>query len=285
LWRELHCTYFFAISALIVHSCYNDQIMHYILASTHVHSHTHAHTFFDGYCSTVQGLLDWFVCASAHVCSPSVCECTCVLAHTLSSSLSMSLSRSRSRCLALFLPLSRFHLRALSRSLCLSRSICLPCTPSPTRSLSFAPCLRLSRSFFISFSLSLFSSLSRIHACYGVAMIIRLLKIISLFCRIQSLLQGSFAKETYNFKAPTHRSHPISCSLCLPPCSCAFSILFFPFLFPFPSHIEYAIVFWLWGLHLCRRALQSTYRRYLIEEFVVFPMRLPRQKNKFLCAH
>jgi len=31
-----------------------------------------------------------------------------------------------------------------------------------------------------------------------------------LFCRIQSLLQGSFAKETYNFKEPTTRSHPIA---------------------------------------------------------------------------
>jgi len=44
---------------------------------------------------------------------------------------------------------------------------------------------------------------------YGVAMMSRLLKILGLFCRISSLLQGSFAKETYNFKAPTHRSHPI----------------------------------------------------------------------------
>jgi len=44
---------------------------------------------------------------------------------------------------------------------------------------------------------------------YGVATISRLLKILGLFCRISSLLQGSFAEETYNFKAPTHRSHPI----------------------------------------------------------------------------
>jgi len=44
---------------------------------------------------------------------------------------------------------------------------------------------------------------------YGVATISRLLKILGLFCRISSLLQGSFAKKTYNFKAPTHRSHPI----------------------------------------------------------------------------
>jgi len=44
---------------------------------------------------------------------------------------------------------------------------------------------------------------------YGVATISRLLKIICLFCRISSLLQGSFAKETCNFKKPTNRSYPI----------------------------------------------------------------------------
>ena len=42
------------------------------------------------------------------------------------------------------------------------------------------------------------------------AAISRLLKIIDPFCRILSLLQGSFAKETYNFKESTNRSHPIS---------------------------------------------------------------------------
>jgi len=41
-------------------------------------------------------------------------------------------------------------------------------------------------------------------AQYGVATISRLLKIIGLFCRISSLLQGSFAKQTYNFKEPTN---------------------------------------------------------------------------------
>jgi len=32
-----------------------------------------------------------------------------------------------------------------------------------------------------------------------------------LFRRISSLLQSSFAKETYDFKEPTNRSHPIGC--------------------------------------------------------------------------
>jgi len=40
---------------------------------------------------------------------------------------------------------------------------------------------------------------------YGVATISRLLKIVDLFCRISSLLQVSFAKETYNLKEPTKR--------------------------------------------------------------------------------
>ena len=47
------------------------------------------------------------------------------------------------------------------------------------------------------------------YACMYAFTISRLLKIIGLFCRISSLLQGSFATETYNFKEPTNRSHPI----------------------------------------------------------------------------
>jgi len=44
---------------------------------------------------------------------------------------------------------------------------------------------------------------------YGVATISRLLKIIGLFYRISFLSQGSFAKETYDFKEPTTCSYPI----------------------------------------------------------------------------
>jgi len=44
---------------------------------------------------------------------------------------------------------------------------------------------------------------------YGVARVSRIDKIIGIFCRISSLLWGSFAKETYNFIDPTNRSHPI----------------------------------------------------------------------------
>ena len=45
---------------------------------------------------------------------------------------------------------------------------------------------------------------------YGLATVSRIDKIIGLFCRISSLLQGSFAKETYNLIDPTNQSHPIS---------------------------------------------------------------------------
>jgi len=50
---------------------------------------------------------------------------------------------------------------------------------------------------------------SDFHPPYGVSTISRLLKIICLFCRILSLLQGSFAKGTYYLKERTNRSHPI----------------------------------------------------------------------------
>jgi len=44
---------------------------------------------------------------------------------------------------------------------------------------------------------------------YGMALSSRLLKIIGLFCRISSFLEGSFAKETCVSREPTNRSHPI----------------------------------------------------------------------------
>jgi len=49
----------------------------------------------------------------------------------------------------------------------------------------------------------------------GLATISKLLKSIGLFGEYRSLLWVSFAKETYNFKEPTNRSHPIKESLCI----------------------------------------------------------------------
>jgi len=52
-------------------------------------------------------------------------------------------------------------------------------------------------------------------ACYRVATVSRIEQIIGLFCRLLSLLQGSFAKETYNFIDLTNQSHFIvSNSVC-----------------------------------------------------------------------
>ena len=44
---------------------------------------------------------------------------------------------------------------------------------------------------------------------YEEATISWLLKTMGLFCKISSLLKGSFVKETFNFKEHTNRSHPI----------------------------------------------------------------------------
>jgi len=44
---------------------------------------------------------------------------------------------------------------------------------------------------------------------YGVATISRLLKIIGLLCKRALQKRLYSAKETYNFKEPTNRSHPI----------------------------------------------------------------------------
>ena len=46
---------------------------------------------------------------------------------------------------------------------------------------------------------------------YEVAAVSRIDKTIGLFCRISSLLCGSFAKETYDFIDPTNRGYLISC--------------------------------------------------------------------------
>ena len=46
--------------------------------------------------------------------------------------------------------------------------------------------------------------------CYGVATISRMLKNIGLFCKRALQKRPIFCKETYIFKHPTHRSHPIA---------------------------------------------------------------------------
>jgi len=48
----------------------------------------------------------------------------------------------------------------------------------------------------------------------GVATISRLLKIVGLFCKRALSKRLYSAKETYNLKEPTNRSHPISSYEC-----------------------------------------------------------------------
>jgi len=50
-------------------------------------------------------------------------------------------------------------------------------------------------------------------SCYGVATISRMLKNIGLFCKRYLQKRPIFCKETYIFKHPTNRSHPISVSI------------------------------------------------------------------------
>ena len=48
---------------------------------------------------------------------------------------------------------------------------------------------------------------------YGVASISRLIKIIALFCKRALWKRRFSAKETYNFKEPSNRSHPLACPI------------------------------------------------------------------------
>jgi len=57
-------------------------------------------------------------------------------------------------------------------------------------------------------------TLLSIESGYAVATICRLLQFIGLFCKRALWKRRYFAKETYNFKEPTNRSHPISQHIC-----------------------------------------------------------------------
>ena len=50
---------------------------------------------------------------------------------------------------------------------------------------------------------------------YGVATISRLLKNVGLFCKRDLQKRPMFSKETYTFKEPTNRSHPIVLIVCV----------------------------------------------------------------------
>ena len=65
---------------------------------------------------------------------------------------------------------------------------------------------------------------------YGVATTSRLLKIIGLFCERALSKRRYSAKETYHFKTPTHRSHPIA-NLNQIGCVCVSVFMFFGVVF------------------------------------------------------
>ena len=75
--------------------------------------------------------------------------------------------------------------------------------------------------------------------CSGVAVTSRLLKIIGLFCKRDLQKRRYSAKEAYNFKEPTNRSHPV-----------------FVFVFVYMSVCVHVFVYmcvcvYILGLHVC----------------------------------
>jgi len=100
-------------------------------------------------------------------------------------------------------------------------------TPEPTalnslrEALSVSPCLhhcpvslieteRPSLSLSVPLIVSFFLSLTCVYVYYGVATISSMLKNIGLFCKRALQKRPIFCRETYLFKHPTNRSHPIS---------------------------------------------------------------------------
>jgi len=123
------------------------------------------------------------VCARESVCM-CVCACVCIYV-TLYLKVYVNLLRSASR--------------SLIKCVCVCVCVRVFCIFVCMREL-VALCVELSRQDTMT---------TDNDQRYGVATMIELLKIIGLFCRIPSLLYGPCAKETYNLKEPTNRSHPI----------------------------------------------------------------------------
>ena len=78
---------------------------------------------------------------------------------------------------------------------------------------------------------------------YGVATVSRIDKMIGLFCRILSLLQISFAKETYNLFDLTNCSHPIGCLYEVDHLSCLYDITAVFQHLTYISHILYSTLY------------------------------------------
>ena len=92
-------------------------------------------------------------------------------------------------------------------------------------------CLALSRRsfwlarllYYLGYPMHVLACLWHVNTCqhlqsdwYGVATISRLLKNIGRFCKRALQRRPIFCKETYGFKEPTNRSHPIGLTYCRP---------------------------------------------------------------------
>ena len=80
---------------------------------------------------------------------------------------------------------------------------------SDSRRMPHSDALESTRPHASHVNIRAFSSNSHLAKCYGVATISRLLQITGLFWKRALQKRRYSAKETYDFKAPTHRSHPV----------------------------------------------------------------------------
>jgi len=130
--------------------------------------------------------------------------------HTHTKSLSFSLFRSPTITHTIFPTFlhTQTHTHSFSLSLSHTRTLSLPLANTHTHTHTQA-CWVEPLANILSRARAHTHTHTHRRARYGVATASRLHQIIGLFCRISSLLWGSFAKETYNFKEPTSRSHCI----------------------------------------------------------------------------
>jgi len=140
--------------------------------------------FFDEYCSTVQGLLDWFEVDLAE------CMCDTLTPYTHHANVGCeNMYMLPCVCVCVCSEGCQFlkGVRGTNMLLCMQEGTC--------NSMCDA-------------CVSLTVQKGRFHS-YGVPTINRLLKIIGLFCKRAPKKRRYSAKESYNSKEPTDGSHPI----------------------------------------------------------------------------
>jgi len=79
---------------------------------------------------------------------------------------------------------------------------------------------------------------------YGVATMSRLLKTVGLFCKKALYKRRYSAKEAYDFKEPTHRSHPISLYMCIwyrPILIYAYTVVVFSYAYKWQTYLHICV--------------------------------------------